>query len=98
MTKRLLLSAAAANGSGPAQSRPRSTVRQNKLLWSKTGTGTATLNLIDLDSGAALVTAISILAGAQSGVVDFFASDGVQASLTSVSGTVSVNAWLDGWD
>lgn len=93
-----LLTAVTANGNSQITPRPGARVVQNKLLWSKTGTGTATLDVVDVDTGTKLITSISILAGAQSGAVDFFGSRSVQAQLSSVAGAVSVNAWLDGWE
>lgn len=96
MAKQRLLSGATANGNGPVCTRPSARIFQNKFMWKKTGSGTVTINLVDVDTGVVLATD-NISTGAQTGTHDLFASDQVQAQLASVSGSVVVDAWLDGW-
>lgn len=97
MAKQRLLVAVAANGNGPTIGRSTSRVVQNKFMWQKTGAGTATINLVDAQTGVVLATD-AIAANAQQATHDLFGSDAVFAQLASVVGVVAVDAWLDGWD
>lgn len=65
--------------------------------WRNTGAGTCGISLKDLLSGATYFA--TPIAGTSSAMTSFVKGDGeVQATISNISGSVLVDAWIDGLD
>ena len=78
--------------------RAGSEVKSCLLTYRKTGTGTCTLTVRDERSDAALPngTVDVVATDGANGVIEFPASQNVYVEMSNVSGSVSVDAWIDG--
>lgn len=90
-----LLSAQAADGAGIVRVRQGDLVKSGIFEYSKTGGGTATLELKSNYNGAVLAT-FSLAAGTQFGSIEVPIPSRYYAELSSVASTVSVDAQMDG--
>lgn len=91
----VLLSAQATDVAGTVAVRQGDLVKSGIFEYTKTGGGTATLELKSNYNGAVLAT-FSLAAGAQAGSIEVPVPSRYYAELSSVASTVSVDAQMDG--
>jgi len=96
MSEKQVLSGASANGSGDVFSRTGSYSITATFKFSKTNTGTATLTLHDARTDAEVASLSIASENPDHKATDFILPAAYYAKLSSVSGTLSLDAWVDG--
>ncbi len=91
-----MLTGATGNTTGTAKARRGDRAVSGVLKYKKTNTGTCTLNLVDGETGAVLVSLSVGASNPDAAAVEVLLPKSYYASITGASGTFSLDAWVDG--
>lgn len=96
MSEKQVLADASANGSGDVLSRTGPYSITAVFKFDKTGSGTATLTLHDARTDAEVASLAVASGDPDQDAIDLVLPAAYYAKLASVSGTLSLDAWVDG--